>query len=653
MLGDVLATAGVHRSVIANGDAGEGFEAAGLSPDTVDDRSAVATLMGGDGTVPGGTVSRSLLEPAPAAVYGVRLDATAVVSSFERAWSAPGRSVVLVETSDLLRAQRYAASTSGGQGSALRRAAVQASDELLGQVVAHADPEHDAVLVLSPVSTSATQLSVALLSAPGLSGGLLRSATTRRAGYVELADVTPTVFGLFGLRAPVDIEGRPFQVSPAATAGRVARLVHQGEAARFRDGVLPTTVTLTIVLLVLLLAAGLLGRGLGTRFPGRLRPLVAPWALAMLGVVPATYIAGRIAAARAGTAPFLAAVAAGAAAVGLVGWAVERRRRGLGAIAVVGTIVAMFAVDVVIGAPLQLNTVFGYSVAVAGRFTGLGNLAFALFGASVVVLAALVVDRYPRTGLRWALGLLGLGILVEGLPMLGADVGGVLAMVPAFGLTALLLAGRRPRWTHLVGLATAAGVTVVAFAFIDKARPAGCRPTWPDWPSAPSTASGATSSTRWAAGSTRASAERTSPRGWWSPPCSRHRAPTWRCRAPAGGSAWCGFEPSSGTSPSWPVLGADRARPPRARDERLVDRGAHDHVHHRHPRRRAAVPPARRRDRRGGRVSASSSPSLPVPSPSRCCWSPPEASSPTRACSGRTTAATCSRPPSGSSSWPA
>ena len=473
LLGDALAAGDIHRSVIANGDAAEGFEAAGLSPDTVDDRSAVATLMGADGTVPGGTVSRSLLEPAPAAPYGVRLDAAAVVSSFERAWSAPGRSVVLVETSDLLRARGYAASTSGGQGSTLRRAAVQASDQLLGQVVAHADPEHDAVLVLSPVSTSAAQLSVALLRAPGLSGGLLRSSTTRRAGYVELADVTPTVLGLFGLHARGDIEGRPFQVSPAATAGRVARLVHQGEAARFRDGVLPTTVTLTIVLLVLLLAAGLLGRWLGTRFRGRLRPLLAPWALAMLGVVPATYIVGRIAAARSGTAPFLLAVAAGATVVGLLGWAVERRRRGLGAIVVVGAIVAMFAVDVAIGAPLQLNTVFGYSVSVAGRFTGLGNLAFALFGASVVVLAALVVDRYPGTGLRWAIGLLGLGILIEGLPMLGADVGGVLAMVPAFGLTALLLAGRRPRWTHLVGLATAAVVTVVAFAFIDKARPAG------------------------------------------------------------------------------------------------------------------------------------------------------------------------------------
>ena len=139
----------------------------------------------------------------------------------------------------------------------------------------------------------------------------------------------------------------------------------------------------------------------------------------------------------------------------------------------VGAVVTFFVADVVLGTPLQLNTVFGYSVAVAGRFTGLGNLAFALFGASVLVLAALIVDRYPDRGLRWAVGLLGVGVLVEGLPMLGADVGGVLSMVPAFGLTALLLAGRRPRWPHVVGLVAAAVGTVLLFAWIDELRPEG------------------------------------------------------------------------------------------------------------------------------------------------------------------------------------
>jgi hypothetical protein len=129
------------------------------------------------------------------------------------------------------------------------------------------------------------------------------------------------------------------------------------------------------------------------------------------------------------------------------------------------------AIDLTVGAPLQVNTAFGYSVAVAGRFVGLGNLAFALFGSAAIVLAALVVDRAGSGALRLALALLGIVVLLEGLPMLGADVGGVVSMVPAFGVTALLLSGRRVGSREVVALAMATAATLLAFAFIDVARP--------------------------------------------------------------------------------------------------------------------------------------------------------------------------------------
>jgi hypothetical protein len=122
-----------------------------------------------------------------------------------------------------------------------------------------------------------------------------------------------------------------------------------------------------------------------------------------------------------------------------------------------------------------VNAVFGYSVAVAGRFAGVGNLAFALFGAAAVLLSALVVDRYGSRGLPPATALLMGVVLLEGLPMFGADVGGVLSMVPAFGVTALILAGRRPGMRTALGLVVAAGLTVLVFAFVDAIRPAGER----------------------------------------------------------------------------------------------------------------------------------------------------------------------------------
>ena len=126
-----------------------------------------------------------------------------------------------------------------------------------------------------------------------------------------------------------------------------------------------------------------------------------------------------------------------------------------------------------LGAPLQLNTLFGYSTAVAGRFAGLGNLAFGFFAAATLLLAISAYEGLPR---RWALpaacGVLVLGVLVDGLPMLGGDVGGVLAMVPAFGITAMVLTGRTLRVRHVVAWFAIGGATVLAFGLHRPGPPA-------------------------------------------------------------------------------------------------------------------------------------------------------------------------------------
>ena len=115
-------------------------------------------------------------------------------------------------------------------------------------------------------------------------------------------------------------------------------------------------------------------------------------------------------------------------------------------------------VDVVLGSRLQLDTPFGYSPIVAGRFQGLGNLAFALLAASAIVVAtgarracASRRGRRRRDRRRDAAGLPRCGRSAcwrsrsssTGCPVVGADVGGVLATVPAFALVLVLLAGWR------------------------------------------------------------------------------------------------------------------------------------------------------------------------------------------------------------------
>jgi hypothetical protein len=466
-LGDELADAGVRRAVVANADAVEGFISEDPPPEGAYARGAATALMGSDGIVPAGAVSRALLRDDPEAAFGWRLDPDKVLAAVDDTWDGAGRAVVLVEASDLSRVAAYGSRTSADQRRALQDEALADADDLLGSLLERVDPERDAVVVLSPVAPSASPtLGIVAMRAPGVDGGLLESATTRRGGYVQLADLAPTVLRLLGEEPPSDIEGRTFQVTEAS-GDRTGALADAAEAAEFRDGSMVVVVTTIVVALVLLTAATLLRRRLGPRA----RAALAPLAYGALGLVPGTFLVGLVGAARANLPAQALFVIAIAAVVAAACVRVDRRWPGWGAPAAMASIVGLIVVDLLVGAPLQLNTTFGYSVAVAGRFTGLGNLAFALFGSATIVLAALVVDRLGPRGVRVALGLMVAVVLVEGLPMLGADVGGVLAMVPAFGVTALVLQGRRIGAREVVALLVATGVVLFAFALVDAARP--------------------------------------------------------------------------------------------------------------------------------------------------------------------------------------
>ena len=131
----------------------------------------------------------------------------------------------------------------------------------------------------------------------------------------------------------------------------------------------------------------------------------------------------------------------------------------------------MLVVDVVLGNPLQFNSALGFSPSVAGRFIGFGNAGYAaLAAAALILLAGLLAHRVGgRRGAWWAVGVLVVALLADGAPIWGADVGGVLSMVPAYGITAALLLGIHVRVRTVVAFVSAA---LVALGRGDRLRPA-------------------------------------------------------------------------------------------------------------------------------------------------------------------------------------
>lgn len=457
-LGKLLEDAGIDRAVIANADLGEG-----RADDDAYGRGAAAVVMGPDGQVPGGEVGRELLVDDPSAPFGSRVDHAQLLAAFDAAWTG-GRTVLMIEASDLTRAMEYRSFASADRRREMRDAALAEADALIGDVADRLG-EHDAMLVVSPIAPpGAPDLAVVALRAPSVQRGLLVSATTRRDGYVQLADVAPTVLDVLGVKPPTSIEGRPFRVVRQRDAHQLVELDDAGQQAAFRDSVVPATVTTMIFVLVLLTAATILRR----RLPAGIVGVIPVLATGSLGALAATFLSAVLGIRTIGLYIVLLIVAG--VVVAAVATVADRRVPGAAPIIGVGAVVGLIAVDVTVGAPLQLNTVFGYSVAVAGRFAGLGNLAFALFGAGALVFAALLAERSGTRGPRIAIGILGVALLIDGLPNLGADVGGVLSMVPAFGVAVLVLFGRKIGVREIGGVIGATMAALLGAAFLDLAR---------------------------------------------------------------------------------------------------------------------------------------------------------------------------------------
>ncbi|MGH9022412.1 MAG: hypothetical protein ACRDV9_04820, partial [Acidimicrobiia bacterium] len=471
-LGQALFNAGVYRAVLANGDTA----LTGTAPDTYGREPALA-LADHLGSLSGASLGRHLLVVDPVAPFGLRLAEGPLLDAFGQHWRS--RSVVWVELSDLARAHAYGVLSSPGQQTALADAALRGADRVLGRLLEEVETDRDAVLVLGvPSPGQAAGLTLTALRAPGLAPGLLSSPSTRRAGIVSAVDLAPTVLSLLGLARPSSMEGRPIGVVAPKQDAWLDRLVAIEAEAHFRDRLVGTAATgllaMQLGLVVSASAGGLWRRkaAVAGRKRRMSRRILATASLALVSLLPMTHVAARVGFSSRGAGSYVAFLCLGALVLGLVFQLLGHRHRLDPLLLGLALVYCLLVVDATTGSKFQLNAVFGYSPTAGGRFAGLGNLAYAQLASSALLLAALLCARFPRTpGLLLGGAVLGTALLVDGLPMWGADVGGVLAGAPAFALTLAGLSGRRPTRRWVLAVVVATPLLVGGFAAIDLWRP--------------------------------------------------------------------------------------------------------------------------------------------------------------------------------------
>lgn len=479
-LGSALTRAGRSIAVIGNADTR-------LNAGLLETHREVALAgVDRDGRAGSGQIDSNLLVPDRASPFGVRLDPDAVETAFDRAWATDD--VVILEASDLERADAYAGLATAKAGAQARRQALQAADRLLDHALSQVTGR-DLVIVLSPATPrSREQLGIAAVSGPRFGGGWLRSATTRRDRYVTLPDIAPTILDHLGVEQPDAMTGALLRAGGdrPGVAAALARMADDSARTAFRDRATGPASVAFIVFQVLIYALAVVS----LRWAPRLRVPVAFGALMTLALPTVAFLSGAVPYDGLGLVPYLVALLAAAAGLAAVARLAGGRNPLLPPLLLVAAVLVLLLVDAGAGAPLQINTVFGYSPVVAGRFAGYGNLASALLATAAIVVASGAwglrqlggLHRTPlppgpdrELGSRTAVGLVAallfIVIVFIGSPSLGSDVGGVLTTVPAFAVLVLLLSGVRVSGRIVAALAVATVVAIAGFAAIDLARP--------------------------------------------------------------------------------------------------------------------------------------------------------------------------------------
>jgi hypothetical protein len=411
--------------------------------------------------------------------YGVRTNVTAMGDAIEETLSVPCMTT-FIDPGDTARADSWANQTGRVDRLATDQALLRA-DILLGHLRATLHRHQDLLIVVSPTSPAWDEdvhFGVAVAVGPGFPpGSYLVAPSTRRNGLVTLPDIAPTILQHHGVARPPSMLGRAMYARGSGGPERIRQQVDMDKESVFIDSMRAPVSTGFVILQVLLYAivAFVLWRR-GERGPSSAkRPLPRGFVVGGLAVMAfpmATYLSGLTDQVAFGVPGLIVGLLAIdlviVTAVCLVVRDPFDRLLAVGAL----TYLVLIG-DLVTGANLQVNTVFSYSPLVAGRFAGIGNIAYSVLAAVTVITAALLVHR--EEGSRRSLGIAGglfvVAVIVDASPRYGADVGGILALVPGLWITWMLLAGRRPNLRTMALVLGGMVLAVGVFLAIDLAQP--------------------------------------------------------------------------------------------------------------------------------------------------------------------------------------
>jgi hypothetical protein len=455
LLGEAIAQGGYRMLVLGDADSA-----------TVTDRNAARALARLDGTVPQRFRISDRDPDLPGGRSSVATLINAGLATFQDAFD-----VFLIDPGDTARVARAGS-----------------PDDTKALAMLHANLALDALRpVLKPTDTlmvvsasvpverqrEGIRLGFVAISGPLFGRGELTSPTTRRDGIITTEDLAPTIASILGLKPLDGAEGRAATFVPRSGAAlQLAAL--EGDliqTARDRRPLTRWTLIGSMILVGITLPVALWRRpnpGRDRRIPRNAQELLATLLIAAAATPLALYVNGAFY-------PESTKQAAWETLAVSLGLAVAARAflRFNGALALVLSLTALIPlIDILLGTPLGMRSPLAFQIAGGGRFYGVDDGVLGVVVGAEIFAAALILERAhnPRFGPRLAALVFAVSVWLLGAPSYGAKFGAALTAVPAFGVLAWIIAGRRFTWRAIAGIAIATLAVTGLLIGVDAVR---------------------------------------------------------------------------------------------------------------------------------------------------------------------------------------